>query len=486
MPGQSLRQCLAEGMVHQRDGNYPAALLAYRKVLEMDPRQLDAWCNMGSVLRELGRREEAWSACERALEIDPDSTATLCNLGSLKGDAGDFQGALELLQRVVRAQPDHFLAHLQLGWVLFGLDRLAESLAADDRAVALGPTVAAAHLNRGYTLMKLGRLPEAEAAIMRSLELDPGLALGHWNLAFVRLLDGRFDEAWPHYAWRWKIRESLPSQRHFTQPLWEGEPLEGRTILIWAEQGFGDTIQFVRYLPQVKRLGARVLLQVQPALVALMGTCPGADLVLDERQPAPAFDVHLPILSLPQVLRSTLADLPAEVPYLACPDASMYAPKSSLVEAVRSDGRTRIGLAWHGNPNQKDNRTRSLDPALLAPLATLPGVSWFNLQKYAPGVEPRPLPSAFKAQELDPLLETFADTAYALEHMDLVISVDTAVAHLAGALGRPALVLLSFSPDWRWLMRGEDCPWYPTFRLYRQPCPGDWPSVIQKVLSDLA
>lgn len=485
-PGSTIRHWLAEGLSYQYQGNYSSALLAYRRVVSRDPGVVDAWCNMGSVLRELGRKEEAFEACKHALELDPDNTAALCNMGCLEGDSRNFEDALGYFERTLKIQPDHFLALFQLGWVLFGLGRLEEALQADARAIERDPAVAAGHLNKGYVLMKLGRLPEAEASFLRTLELDPGLALAHWNLAFLFLLDGRYEEAWPHYAWRWKTHESQPSQRHLSQPFWEGEPLDGKTLLVWAEQGFGDTIQFVRYLPLIQRQGGRVILQVQPALVSLMSTCPGVDLVLSERQDLPPFDLQVPILSLPQIFNSTLATLPREVPYLACPPAGLYTPKAALVEALRADGRTRLGLVWEGNPSQKDNRTRSIDPSLLEPLAQLPNVSWFSLQKPGPGAEAKQLPEAFHARVLDPYLESFADTAYALERLHLVITVDTSVAHLAGAMACPVIVLLSFSPDWRWHLKGETCPWYPTAQLYRQPRPGDWASVIQKLLADLA
>lgn len=486
-PGQTVRQWLAEGLFHQRQGNYSSALLAYRRVVSRQPDILDAWSNMGAVLRELGRQEEATLACEQALTLDPGNAAALCNLGCLRGDAGDFSGALTYFEQVLAKEPDHFVAQFQLGWALFNLGRIEDALKADDRAVALNPESAAVHLNRGYTLMKLARLPEAETAFRKSLALDPGLPIAHWNLAFLRLLEGRYGEAWPDYGWRWKLRDTLVSQRTFEQPTWRGESLLGQRVLVWAEQGFGDTLQFIRYLPLLQQRGGRVLLQVQPALVSLLQGCPGSERVLSEGEPLPPFDLQVPILDLPMVFSSTLSDLPCDVPYVSPPTPPAYQPSAAMVEALRTDeARTRVALVWQGNPNQKDNRTRSLDPALFEPLAQLPNVTWFNLQKYAPGVEAKPLPPAFKACDLGPLLTTFADTAYALEHMDLTISVDTAVAHLAGALGRPALVLLSFSPDWRWLIKGDSCPWYPTFRLYRQPAPGAWEAVIQNVLRDLA
>ena len=485
-PGPTVRQWLTEGLFHQGTGNYPAALSAYRKVVSRNPGLVDAWCNMGSVLREMGRGEEALHACERALELAPDSPAALCNLGCLKAEARDFEAGLACFRKVLTLEPNHFLAHFQLGWVLFQLGRLEEALASDERAIELDGSVAAAHLNQGYTLLKLGRLQAAETSFLKSLELDPGLVPAHWNLAFLRLLDGRYAEAWTDYGWRDQLREARTHQRHFEAPRWAGETFRDRTLLVWAEQGFGDSIQFVRYLAEVKALGGQVLLQVQPALVSLLCTCPGVDLVLSEQQEPPPFDLQVPILALPQVFGSTLETLPRNIPYLACPPAPIYEPKPALTQALRADGQRRVGLVWSGNPTQRDDRTRSLDPRLLAPLAALPGVSWFSLQKHAPGAERRFLPPAFRARDLDPLLETFADTAYALERLDLLISVDTSVAHLAGALACPALVLLSYSPDWRWLLRGEECPWYPTFRLYRQPQPGDWVSVIDALLRDLS
>ena len=485
-PGPKVRQWLAEGLLAQGKGNFPGALLAFKQALSMDPGVVDAWANAASLLRELGRSEEALAACERALALDPLNDSAHCTLGCLKEDARDHEGALETFTRILERTPDHFLAHFHLGAVLFRLGRLEASLAEDDKAIALCPTSAPAHMNRGYTLMKLGRLEASERALLQALELDPGLVMGHWNLGFLRLLQGRYAEAWDDYAWRWRLRDTLASARTFSQPRWTGERFDGRTLLVWAEQGFGDSIQFARYLPMVKARGGRVIFQVQPALLELMTTCPGPDLVQSEFLTPPPFDLQIPLMELPQIFRTTLDTLPRVVPYLTCPEPPVYQPAEELREALREDGRIRIGLAWSGNPNQKDNPTRSLDPGLLAPLAQLPNVSWFSLQKYLLGSEERALPSAFQACDLGPRLATFADTAFVLDRLHLLISVDTAVAHLAGALARPGLILLSYSPDWRWHMEGEQCPWYPSFRLYRQPKPGDWEQVVRDLLADLA
>jgi tetratricopeptide (TPR) repeat protein len=465
-----MRQWLGEGLAHLQMGNGPAAIMAFKRVLSRDPNQIDAWSNIAAVLREQGRTAEALEACEKALVILPGHLPALCTRASLHGDMGEFENAEALYRQVLAVQPDYFVAQFHLGWALYQQGRLKEALEADDRTIALNSEVAAAHLNRGYTLMKLNRLDESEQAVLRALEIDPGLSLAHWNLAFVRLLAGRMKEAWPEFHWRWKVREALPGQRPFAQPQWKGEPFVGRTLLVWAEQGFGDSIQFVRYLSSVKALGGTVILQIQPALKSLMSTCLGADLVLSEQDALPPFDLQVPILDLP---------------YLACPGVEVYQPKRALAQALADDGRVRIGLVWSGNPNQKDNRTRSIPASALEPLAALQEVAWFSLQKPQPGSPQEALPAALSARDLDPYLETFADTAFALDHLHLLITVDTSVAHLAGAMGCPALVLLSFSPDWRWLTEGEACPWYPTFRLYRQPSPGDWMSVVRRLVLDL-
>lgn len=481
-----VRQWLGEGLACFKAGDVMTALLAFRKVLSRDPQQIDAWTNMASLLRELGRREEALEACHRALELLPGHAPALCTLASLQADGGDFAEAELIYRRVLEQDPANFPARFHLGWALFSQGRLEEALVADEAAVAMDPQMAASHMNRGYTLMKLGRLEEAEAAILKSLELDPQLALAHWNLAFVRLLMGRMREAWPGFHWRWQVREAKVGYRPFDQPAWRGESFAGKTLLVWAEQGFGDSIQFVRYLPMVKAQGGTVLLHTQPALVELMRTCAGVDAVFSERDQPPAFDLQVPILDLPALFQSTLEDLPADVPYLSVPRPDQgYRPTDGLQRALEGARGAKVGLAWTGNPTHKDNRTRSISSSLLAPLAAIPGVSWFSLQKIQPGSDSAPLPEALQAVDLDPHLRTFSDTAYAVDRMDLVISVDTSVLHLAGAMGCPALVMLPFSPDWRWLAKGETCPWYPTFRLYRQPQPGDWSAVVRAVVQDL-
>jgi hypothetical protein len=291
------------------------------------------------------------------------------------------------------------------------------------------------------------------------------------------LLDGDLEAGWEEFEWRWRKKDAQP--RSFTQPLWDGSPLEGRTILLHTEQGLGDTIQFVRYAELVQRAGARVVVEAPAKLAALLAWVRGVGQLVDAGSPLPEFHVHAPLLSLPRLFRTTLADVPARVPYIAVEPGF----RARWAQRLSRYSRPRIGLAWKGNPQHAEDKFRSLAWETLVPLTAVKGVNWFSLQHGAQE-------DAFQALDvvdLGPETEDFRQAAAAIEQMDLVISVDTSMAHLAGALARPVWVLLPFLPDWRWLLDREDTPWYPTMRLFRQPARGDWDSVIRtaaKALTD--
>jgi len=295
----------------------------------------------------------------------------------------------------------------------------------------------------------------------------------------LRLMFGEFEPGWALNEARVRVPGLIAPVRQFSEPAWGGEPFPGRTLLLHYEQGFGDTIMFLRYAPMVKALGGRVLLSVQPELVDLAATCPGVDQVFPHPDPVPRFDLQVSLMSLPAVFRTGFGSIPAEIPYLDVPER--VPNRRALAEVLAaSAGRLRVGLAWAGNRIHKRDAERSLDPALLAPLADLPGVAWHSFQLGEPQAVPLP-----GVAHLGPLLSNFSDSAYALSGMDLVIAVDTALVHLAGALGVPTLVLLPFAPDFRWLLDREDSPWYPTLRLYRQAVPGVWGPVLAQVARDL-
>jgi hypothetical protein len=294
------------------------------------------------------------------------------------------------------------------------------------------------------------------------------------------LLFGRMPQGWERYEARLKVTGELKlKERNFAQPTWQGEPFAGKTLLLWSEQGLGDTLMFIRYLPLVKALGGRVILETWPALLDVAATCQGADLVIPMQASCPAFDLQASLVSLPRIFQTDLASIPAEVPYLTVPDK--VPNRAAILECLaRAQEDTRIGLVWAGSPGHVRDFERSVPATAFAPLSVLPGVTWFSLQ--LDRVEVPPLPNLVS---LAPLLKSFSDTAYALSGMDLLITADTAVAHLAGAMGIPTLLLLSFQPDFRWLLDRDDSPWYPSMGLYRQPTCGDWESVLRQVVSDL-
>jgi hypothetical protein len=309
--------------------------------------------------------------------------------------------------------------------------------------------------------------------------VDPDQAFLDYEESFLDLLHGELRQGWERYETRLRLPGDLHPQRTFAQPAWNGAPFAGKTLLLWAEQGLGDTLMFVRYLPMVKALGGRVILEAQPALMALAATCGGADLLVPRGAPLPAFDLQASLLSLPWLFRTDLASIPAEIPYLNVP-AKVTHRQALLDLLTQAQECSRIGLVWAGSPGHVRDAERSLPVSALAPLAALPGVAWFSFQLGR--TEVPPLPGLIP---LAPWLQDFSDTAYALSGMDLVITVDTSVAHLAGAMGIPTLLLLSFQPDFRWLLKRDDTPWYPSLRLYRQPTYGDWTSVVQQVVRDL-
>lgn len=479
MTEAALHRWFAEGLRRQHAAEYPGAVLAWKQVLALDPGQADAWCNLGGCLRELRRLDEAEAALQRCLEVQPSNTAARCNLGILAMDRGASAEALAIFDAVLAEDPSCGPARFHRGNVLANLDRWAEGLAAALMAAEEAPQLPAAQVNAGWHLMKAGRLAEAEAAFDRALALDPGLPTGRWNRAYVRLLQGRWREAWPDFPSRLAIAQGLPNRKRFAEPAWDGGAFPGKTLLLWCEQGFGDTLQFLRFLPEVQALGGQVVVQVQPGLHALLQGKLPADGLVAEGHPLPSFDLQAPLMDLPRLLEAGPDTLRDAVPYLQAPD-----PMPTLAAALDRPG-LRIGLAWTGNPAHLDQSRRSLPPRAFAPLAGLPGVTWFSLQRFAQGVAVDPLPPDLRAVDLAPHFATFRETAAAVAAMDLVITVDTVIVHLAGALGVPAFLLLPAMPDWRWGQTGDTTPWYPTVRLYRQVEPGAWEPVIQRILADL-
>jgi tetratricopeptide (TPR) repeat protein len=458
------------------------ALASFEQALALDPSHVEALNNRGTALLNLNRPTEALASFERLLAINPRHLEAQVNRANALLDLDRVDEAIIAYDAVLAAQPRHAGAHFNRGNALMRRENLEEAIAAFDRALAIAPGYVKAHNNRGLALRALNRHGEALASYGRASALDKDFAEAHLNAAHALLTLGDFARGFPGYEWRWKIASTAPHRRTFRQPLWLGTPpIGGRTILLHAEQGLGDTIQFARYATLLARAGAKVVLEVAPALKELLSGIGGATRVLAQGDALPAFDLHCPLASLPLAFKTELASIPAEIPYLAAPAERLEKWRARLAGLARP----RIALAWSGNPAHANDRNRSIPLARLQPLWSLVGPSFISVQRDVREGDAGVLAGATRLVHLGGELSDFADTAAVLALADLVISVDSAVAHLAGAMGRPVSILLPFSPDWRWMLAREDSPWYPTVRLLRQPEIGDWDSVVARVREEV-
>jgi hypothetical protein len=389
-----------------------------------------------------------------------------------------------LLQQAVRLRPGESEGHLSLGQAYEALGRHGQAEAAYHEALRIDPRSAEAHHNLGNALKDQGRLPEALVCYRTALWLRPDSPSTQYNRSLTLLQAGNYAEGWPAYEWRWKRNKA--KQRVFAQPRWDGRPLEGRTLLVWSEQGLGDSIQFARYCALVKQQGGTVILQCPGYLMPLMKTCPYPDRVVAEEDPPPPYEVQVPLLSLPALLGTTLDNVPAEVPYLV-PDPQRLARWAGELATLRG---LKVGIEWQGNPYHQWDHHRSVKLEQFAALAAVEGVSLVRLQRVHGVEQMKGVAGRFAVWEpegeVDRPHEAFLDTAAIMKNLDLVVTVDTAAAHLAGALGVPVWVAVATVADWRWLLGRQDTPWYPTMRLFRQKSPGDWDEVFARMAAALA
>ena len=428
----------------------------------------------------MGRLPEAAACYCRALELKPDYADTYYNLGNVLKNQGKLDEAIACYRRALELRPDYAEAHSSLGGVFRDQGRLDEAIACCHRALELKPDYAEAYNNLGSAVYDQGNLDKAVACYRRARELKPDFADAHLNQSLLSLLVGDLERGWVEYEWRWKT--TSVQRRDFSQVAWTGQSLEGKTVLVHAEQGLGDTIQFVRYAPLVKQRGGTVIVECPRPLLFLLASCAGIDRLVERGDELPAFDVQASLLSLPGIFRTTLEDIPATVPYLFA--------DLGLVERWRKElgGATgfKIGIAWRGNPTHPNDRARSIPLSCFEPLASLPGVQLFSLQKGVGVEQLQEVAGRFPVAELGSRLNDFVETAAAMMNLQLVITCDTAIAHLAGALGVPVWVAIPFVPDWRWLLNRRDSPWYPTMRLFRQAKRGDWQGVFEEIKAELA
>ncbi|MCX6927408.1 MAG: tetratricopeptide repeat protein, partial [Verrucomicrobia bacterium] len=402
------------------------------------------------------------------------------NLGAALRDAGRNRDAIECYRQALRCQPGAPDVLNNLGNALRAQDEPIAAIACFRAAARRSPANAGIQANLGSVLREVGRLDEAVETLQHAIQLQPDCADAHWDLGVAQLLQGDFAGGFAEYEWRWRRTDFLP--RQFAAPLWCGENLAGRTLLLHAEQGAGDAIQFVRFARLVAALGARVVLECPRALAALFESVEGVQRVIAQGDPLPNFDWHVPLLSLAHRLGATLNSLESRVPYLRPPP-----DRKALLPPTRGNhpAALRVGLAWRGHPLHRNDGRRSISLTALEPLFAATDVAFYSLQ-VAPTADFSGEATRQDALiNLENLIHDFSDTAALIDQLDLVIAVDTSVAHLAGALACPVWLLLPFAPDWRWLLDRDDSPWYPTMRLFRQPAPGDWTSVVQSVRAAL-
>ncbi len=496
------------GNALQAAGRINDALIAFSKAAALDPDSPEAQSNLASALNALGRHQEALAAAQAALELKPDFPEALNNRGNAEAGLNRLDAAVGTYRTLLRLRPDSADAYYNLGGALMRLGALEEAIGCYRTAVRFDPDGAEKHFNLGNALRAAGlmpdaetsyrnalilrpgyrdalynlgaalqgqgRLDEAEASYREVLTLEPDSADVHWNLALVLLQKGNYRDGWQEYEWRWRNPDFPTPRRDFDKPAWNGEDLTGKTILIHAEQGYGDAIEFCRYVPLVAKRGGRVVLESRPALTPLFATLDGVAERVSLGDPLPDFDCHVPLMSLPRVFGTTLESVPADIPYLGVPAGRTADPRIAVAAGLK------VGFVWAGSRTRQDNSMRSCTPRDFATLFTVPDTTFFSLQvddkddALAPFLGPTVV-------DLGKGFADFADTAAAIRELDLVVTVDTAVAHLAGALGKPVWVLLAFSPSFLWLMGRDDSPWYPGVRLFRQTAWGDWTTVFIRV-----
>jgi hypothetical protein len=458
--------------------------------LKLRPDFAEAHANRGNALQGLRRFAEALTACDRAVALRPDFATAHCNRGNALHELGRFEEALAACDRAIALRPDFAAAHCNRGNALQELERFEDAVAAYDRALALQGDVADAHYNRANALAALKRCDGALAGFTCAIALKPDFAEAHFNEALCRLVTGDFVRGWQKYEWRWQTTQLADAKRTFAQPPWTGsDDITDKTVLLHAEQGMGDTIQFCRYVPLVAARAGRVILEVPGPLVALMRTLAGGAHVIAMGDPLPDFDLHCPLLSLPLAFGTTLDTIPSRTPYLHADDDKAKAWRDRL----GGHDKPRVGLVWAGNPRKelpgahRIDRRRSMAFGRLAPLFGIVDCAFHSLQKGDEAVA-QLRDSVFRNRIIDWAddLVDFSDTAALIVNLDLVIAVDTSVAHLAGALGKPLWLLNRDDTCWRWLHDRDDSPWYPTARQFRQGSSRDWDNVIARVQGALA
>ncbi|AGY59087.1 tetratricopeptide repeat protein [Gloeobacter kilaueensis] len=480
----------ALGLILHQSGNSEGALQLVGRAALIQPDNAAIHSNLGALLAGRGQTQAAMASYRRALQLDPALIQAHCNLANLLAGELQLEEAATHYRQAIQRAPAYAEAHSYLGNLLMEEGKLAEAEASCLQAVLLRPDLPAAHNNLGAVYRRWGKAWEAAAHYRQALALQPNFAEAHYNLALVLLQLGQFKPGWIEYEWRWRLASFAGVDPGFAQPRWDGSDPSGRTILLWAEQGLGDTIQFIRYAALLRARGARVLFRGPIALYPLLAGRPEIASLIDPQGPLPLFDLHAPLMSLPYLCRTELKTIPAPGPYLEVPaTCGLSAQLQQQLTAKR--GALKVGLVWSPKlftprhfselGNALNNSERYCALKHFEPLLALANIQFFSLYKGERLGELEPYRE--RIVDLGSHFQDFGDTAWAIDKLDLVITVDTAVAHLAGALSKPVWILLPHLADWRWLAARSDSPWYPAARLFRQPTPGDWSAVVAQVIA---
>ncbi len=478
-------------------GRHDAALAAANRALALKSGFVDALNNRGVALAGANRPGEALADFDQVLAATPDFPEAWSNRSCALRDLGLAEEALASCDQALALRPNFAEAWSNRANALSDLNRPLDAQASYERALAASSAFADAWNNLGLTLVDMNRHADALVCYERALALSPESAETHWNRSLCLLQMGDLAAGFAEFEWRWQRKRIAPSRRAFDAPLWLGDAsLDGKTILLHAEQGLGDTLQFCRYAALVAKQGARVVLEVQPELTRLLKGLAGVAELVTAGEPLPAFDYHCPLLSLPLAMRTVVATIPGDTPYLFA-DAQASSQWRTRIEAAVPRDALRVGLVWAGGHRphvpelRKNDARRSLDIERFAPILDVPGVQWFSLQKGEKAVQQLSAmrerhEAAHHVIDWTEELNDFADTAALVDTLDLVISVDTSTAHLAGAMNKPVWILNRLDTCWRWMLEREDTPWYPSARLFRQPTLGDWDSVIGNIRQALS
>lgn len=474
MSEMTVQQAMQLAMDAHRAGRLAEAEGMYRQILEAAPDYPDALHLLGLLALQCNQPAGAIELLERAIVVNPSSPAFADTLGQALVAAGRIDEGIERYRLALGLRPNFAEAYTNLGAALMKNDRLDEAIDVLQKALAIRPDLAAAHNNLGSCYSQLARPDDAIPAFRQALALAGNEPTIHYNLATSLLTTGDFAQGFREYEWRWRVPGLNLTPLPLNKPLWDGSDLGGKRILLHSEQGYGDTIQFIRYAPLVARRGGKVLVYCPPPLHRLIQTVEGVHTVLPTDSLPADYDLHAPIHHLPLVFGTTLDSIPQNAPYLHPDPVRVENFKSRLIP----DSRINVGIVWAGRPEHTNDRHRSIALHQLAPLSNIAGARFYSLQIGPAAAQLNSAPPGMQIIDWTLDLTDFAETAALMSALDLIISVDTAPAHLTGALGKPLFLLLPFAPDWRWMLHRPDCPWYPTARLFRQPTRGDWATPI--------